>query len=358
MKKRMAGLAMLSCASVVSLAFVAPALAQSSVTVYGLLDLGVNYTDNKDGGSLRELRSGNTYTSRLGFRGREDMGDGLNAIFNLESGIAVDTGSPSSATQFFNRQSWVGLSKQGVGQVTLGLQLPTISDVFVPWANASYFGTQAAALDGAAAPAGSPAARFNNMIGGTRVMNSIKATSASFGGFKLGAMAVASEGSTTSGSMQSLGLSYTIGSVDAGLAYHQVKCPGDCSATKRKDEIVGIGAAWRFVPGGLLGSFYTREKNAKNVKGADANVFSLLALYPIDLWTLMAGYQKLDDRTSVDQDTQQFNLGVKYSLSKRTELYTLYSSQRVDHAGKAGMYSELSSNNKQSQFNVGLRHSF
>lgn len=94
------------------------------------------------------------------------------------------------------------------------------------------------------------------------------------------------------------------------------------------------------------------------MNGNDADTLSLIALYPVAQWTFMAGYQALNDKAAANQDVKQLNLGVKYSLSKRTELYTLYSAQSVDNNGRAGMYAELSSDDKQNQFSVGVRHSF
>lgn len=339
-----------------------PAAAQSSVTLYGVADVGINYTSNVAGGGLTELRSGNILTSRFGFRGREDLGNGLAAIFNLESGFNLDSGTSSSATTFFNRQSWVGLSADGIGQITVGLQLPTISDVFVAYANSTFMGSQTAALDGGATAAGSSAARFNNLIGGTRLANMIKIKSASFAGFSLSAMTVPGEvaGSNRAGRADSVGLSYNQGPVEAGIAYQRTNCPEvtGCPADKAADTLAGIGASYKFGSGGRVGAFFTREKNAKNVLHSNADVVSLLAVVPIGLFTILAGYQGLNDKSALDQDVKQVNLGLKYSLSKRTDLYTLYSRQTVSNGGKAGMFSQLSSNGRQNQYNIGIRHSF
>jgi predicted porin len=286
----------------------------------------------------------------------------MSALFNLESGYNADTGVSSSATTFFNRQSWVGVAAEGVGQVTMGLQLPTISDVFVTSANTSYFGSQAAAIDGSASAAGASAARFNNMIGGTRVVNSIKLTSASFAGLKLSAMTALGEvgGSSKAGRMDSVGLSYGYSQFEAGLAYHRTNCveSAGCPAGKDTDKIYGIGGAYKFTAGGRLGINFTNQKNAKNIVGNDASMLGLIAIIPVDLWTIMAGYQILNDKSALNQDVRQLNLGLKYLLSKRTELYTLYSRQSVDNGGKASMFSQLSSDGRQSQYSIGIRHSF
>lgn len=327
------------------------AFAQSSVTAYGVMDLGVNRTSNVNGGSITGVRSGNTLSSRIGFRGREDMGGGLTALFNVESTISADTGATGAV--FWNRQSWVAIAKQNLGQVTLGLQLPVVSDAVVSSVNASYFGNQAAAIDGAAQAAGSAAARFNNLIGGARVTNAVKVTSASFAGLRVAAMTALGEGSTGRG--DSVGLIYSGAAFDGGIAVHQTGCVSSVCA---KDKVTVVGGSYKPGQGIRVGAIWTRETNARNVNRNDADTLSFLLLYPVGPWTYMAGYQALNDKSTLNQDVKQLNLGVKHLLSKRTELYALYSNQSVDNRGRAGMYSELSSNDKQNQYNVGLRHSF
>lgn len=354
MKKRTLPLAVtLACAA----AF--PAFAQSSVTLYGIADVGLNYTSNKDGSSLVELRSGNTLASRFGFRGVEDLGGGMSAIFRLESGVNVDTGTSANANQFFNRQSWMGLSSS-LGQVTMGVHLPTFNDVFGDSTNSTYFSSQAAAIDGGATAAGTTAARFNNYIGGIRVANSIKLRTASMGGLQLMGMVAPGEGSTSQGNIYSVGGIYGVGSYEFGFAYQSIACPKgtSCSGTKARDTVAGVGAAYKWAGGGRVGAYVTRQSNAKNDRNVDADVLSLVFIYPVKQWTFGAGFQALNDRTSLNQDIQQVNLQAKYALSKRTDLYAQVSYQHVDGDGKAGMFSRASTTNKQTQTNVGIRHSF
>lgn len=336
-----------------------PAYAQSGVTLYGVTDMGLNYVSNKDGGSLVELRSGNTLASRFGFRGAEDLGGGMSAIFRLESGVNVDTGSSANASQFFNRQSWMGLSSS-LGQVTMGVHLPTMNDVFADSTNSTYFSSQSAAIDGGAVATGTAASRFNNYIGGIRVSNSIKLRSASFGGFQLLGMVAPGEKSTSLGNLYSVGGIYGVGSYEFGFAYQTQSCPTGvaCSGTKARDTVMALGAAYKWAGGGRLGAYVTRQQNSKFMRGENADVLSLLLVYPVNVWTFAAGYQMLHDRTELKQDIQQLNLQAKYALSKRTDLYAQLSYQHVDNAGTAGMFSRASTTNKQTQANIGIRHSF
>lgn len=110
------------------------ALAQtSSVSLYGTLDLGVrsasglNLSHAPIPGSINGLVSGIDNTSRWGIRGVEDLGGGLRATFNLESGIAADTGQQINADKFFDRASWVGLGGDW-GRVMAGRQTALLAD--------------------------------------------------------------------------------------------------------------------------------------------------------------------------------------------------------------------------------------
>lgn len=97
--------------------------AQSTVTLYGIIDAAVEYYSNADaaGNGLTRMPSlgGGMFPSRLGFRGSEDLGDGLKAIFQLENGFAPDTGTLGQGNRLFGRQAWVGLAGKW-GQLTFG----------------------------------------------------------------------------------------------------------------------------------------------------------------------------------------------------------------------------------------------
>lgn len=331
----------------------------SSVTLYGLIDNGVARINNVGGGGSTQLRSGSLYSSRFGVRGIEDLGGGLRAVFNLEAGLFADTGATS--TPFFNRQSWVGLNSTSFGELTVGRMLPTMADIFITSLQASYFGNPAAAIDGAAIGAGSSLTRFNNMMGGTRVDNAIKYQSPSFSGLRAHAMVTFGEvpGSSSAGRMLSLGGSYNSEHIEAGLAYHERQCATatGCAPGETKDKIFGVGAAYK-LNGARYAVTYSSQKNALNKQGADADVISLLARVPFGVWIVSAGYQHLNDKTALNQDVNQVNLGANYLLSKRTQLYVLFNHQSAKNGGKAGMYSTTSSTGTQNQFSTGIVHTF
>src|SRR3569833_330324 len=161
-------------------AFTGTASAQTNVTIYGLLDAGVHYRDNGADTNNKTwgVDSGQASGSRLGFRGTEDLGGGLAAIFTLESGVNVDdgtlgqgiTGSANSPalTRLFGRQAFVGLSGN-FGAVKFGRQYAPIR---VAVESVDPFGVSGA---------GNAANFFN--VHGERTDNTVNYSTANFGGF-------------------------------------------------------------------------------------------------------------------------------------------------------------------------------
>lgn len=122
-----------------------PAFAQSSVTLYGLVDTAVRYQTNAgpDGKDEFGMTVGPETNSRWGLRGTEDLGGGLSAIFRLENGFHLYNGALSSANTLFSRQAYVGLSSDKYGTLTFGNQYAplydTMGDVFDPLTVGDYW---------------------------------------------------------------------------------------------------------------------------------------------------------------------------------------------------------------------------
>ena len=106
----------------------APAFAQNSVTLYGLIDEGFDYTNNVTGGKVYELQSGFAQGSRFGLKGAEDLGGGLKAVFQLENGFNVNNGKLGQGGLMFGRQAYVGISSSQWGSVKLGRQYDSVVD--------------------------------------------------------------------------------------------------------------------------------------------------------------------------------------------------------------------------------------
>ncbi|MCG5072139.1 porin [Paraburkholderia tagetis] len=118
--------------------------AQSSITLYGILDSGVEYVSHaakKGQGSLFRLNTGNRINSRWGLTGKEDLGGGLRSIFTLESGIAMNNGTLQQGGRLFGRQAFVGLESDRFGSVMAGRQMTPMYRYFLaldPLAYSSY----------------------------------------------------------------------------------------------------------------------------------------------------------------------------------------------------------------------------
>lgn len=332
----------------------------SSVQMYGVADMGFARISNKGGSSLSAVTSGRLQSSRIGFRGNEDLGGGLSAVFTLESGIEMDTGNSTSSSVFFNRQAWVGLKSAQFGTLTLGRQYSPIYDHLVLSSGAPTFGLVGGAVDGIATP-GSSVGRFDNTIGGTRTDNSIKYTSPRLGGFTATAMMGMGEvaGDNTAGRTLGMGVGYLNGPLTAAVTYltRECKTSGGCTGAAAKDTVLAVSGRYDF--GFMnLGAIYTQQRNAKNVKDTDGDVMSVRAVFPVNAWRFAAGYQVLNDKSASNQDVKQFNLGATYDLSKRTTLYTFYTNQKVSNGGIASMGLVNSSNSRQNQWSTGMRHTF
>ncbi|TGN93747.1 porin [Burkholderia sp. USMB20] len=110
----------------------AAAHAQSSVTLYGKIEDGINYTSNARGHGTVQLQSGYDYGSRWGIKGTEDLGAGYQAIFTLESGFDVNNGKMSQGGREFGRQAFVGIASDRYGTLTFGRQYDPSVDIFSP----------------------------------------------------------------------------------------------------------------------------------------------------------------------------------------------------------------------------------
>ncbi|BCQ24269.1 porin [Caballeronia sp. NK8] len=197
--------------------FAGAAHAQSSVTLYGIIDAGFAYNNNSNGQKLYAMNSGNLQGSRWGLRGTEDLGGGLKAIFVLENGFNVFNGRLGQGGAEFGRQAYVGLSTAQFGTVTLGRQYDSVVDytgafeVGSQWA--SYFGAHPGDLD--------------NMNNSNRVNNAVKFTSANYAGFTFGGLYSlgGNAGQFNRNQIWSVGLGYSQGPLQLGAGYLNVKDP-------------------------------------------------------------------------------------------------------------------------------------
>jgi predicted porin len=297
MKKSLLALAILG-------AFAGAASAQSSVTIYGIVDTGIARIDN-GGDSVTQLKSGNNNSSRIGFKGVEDLGNGLKASFVLENGINTDDGSAATASAAFSRLAYVGL-EGGFGAVRLGRQNSQIKTAL---AQIDPFET------------GGLINAVNFLAGGgipERVSNQITYTQTdSVTG------AVVPGGADNDTDFYTLGATYDFGGFKLHAAYgHQKAEQTTGDDIKVKSGLIGVT-----VP---FGASKIRAEYVRNN----------------------------DDRE--DHDSSLWALGYTYSLSKRTTLYATYARTSNDDDSQLAFGSSpvAVAGENASGLAIGIQHNF
>lgn len=390
MKKSLLALAVLG-------AFAGAAQAQSSVTIYGIVDTGVTYTSKAqtpaggtNTGSKFAMNSGVIQGSRIGFKGVEDLGGGLNAVFNLETGFNNDNGAlngqdSATSNNLFRRKSVVGLNG-GFGTVLLGRQTD-FADTISAYTAVNDFG-------GVISNSGSGLSRLQ----GTRTNNSINYTTNNLGGFTGNLMYGFGEtaGKTSAGQSFGLGGKYDNGPLGLGINYYQSKqgpTPSDTSLIagsaaavtagntgNTAAKVLNVVASYQFGPARVYGN-YSRVKQDLNTAAVTgltaptrltaatlglskkADMYELGTAYSLTPSLKLLGsvqYTRADfDGLSGKGKLTQFNLGTDYWLSKRTDLYAFVSNLRAKDMKNPGVFADTTGNDaSQTAVTVGIRHKF
>ncbi len=381
--------------------FAGAASAQSSVTLYGVLDGGVRYQNwNLSSGPFSKVDistssiavvSGTQSTSRFGVRGVEDLGSGNQAVWNLEGQVNLNDGTTNSAGQW-SRSAIVGLQNAAWGRVDIGRQL-NLALKFVGAPIDSAFGVNAPIIN-ISGVMGITAIRQNNMI---------MYQSPSLSGFKVGAqysfntglptlrqaltgvtspdtLPTGSSSFSTGNNMRNIGgaVSYTNSGFYVSGVYDQFTPASDTVAGQNGTtvrswivagaydaKVVKVGAAYNQVRGGLINGQATTSVSSSITnpfggggivfaEGAGTNAWNINASAPVGAnGTVMAAYQG-QSHTGVIADiggaTQlTWGLGYSYKFTNRTNVYAIYSYVN-NFQGIAGLSGNTAS--------VGLRHSF
>ncbi len=335
----------------------------SNVTIYGVADAFVQFSDGAS--RLSRVQSGGLAGSRLGFRGNEDLGGGLRALFTLEHGINLDDGTNGQGA-FWGRQAFVGLSANGIGQVTLGRQYgslyPLTSD-FSEFANGVY-GPSTAVIGGFGGyePVRGSANSATANGGPSRVNNSLKLESASFGGVKVGALWGFGEatGSTTGTRVADAWLRYTGGPLDAMVSFVDDKI----NATGFSVRTISGAAAYSFGAARLTGGVVSVDD--RNTTDADGQGYWVGADYRFGQHQVKAQWVESKAENVNTGKTQAIGAGYQFDFSRRTALYT--SLTRFKNEGSAGYANRWASTlpagltsaseRNITEFAAGIRHSF
>jgi len=343
-------------------AFAGAASAQSSVTLFGVLDVNARYVKNND--SVKQLGTDGIASSRLGFRGIEDLGGGLRAGFHLEAALAPDTGTAGGNNQLtngagssalFNRRATVSLLG-GFGEVRLGRDYnPTFWNMtlFDP------FGTNGvgsslnahSTLSSAAGSAVGTQVRTNNSIGYFLPGN--------LGGIYGQAMVAAGEGVEATGGAGNKyyggRIGYAAGPFDIAGAYGQTEVTGD-----RDYKIWNVGGSWDFGLLKLMGQYVNTKNDASNRKQTN---WLAGAVVPIGAGEVRASYNRINQSGTGSNDGNMYALGYVHNLSKRTALYG--QAAYIENKGGTGALSTftvgggpLRVGDSSKGAEIGIRHSF
>lgn len=247
-------LALLSLCSICTSAY-----AQSSVTLYGLIDEGFNLTSNAGGHNAYQLVSGSTNGSRWGLRGTEDLGGGMSAVFRLENGFNLNSGGLNQGGRLFGRVASVGLTSKALGTVSMGRQYDPTIDLWSPLtATGNWAG------DIANHPYDNDNSDYNY-----RIQNSVKYTSPTIAGFTFeGLYGFSNEaGRFADNRTYSVAASYANGPILAAVAYLRANNAGSANTNgaistdslfvASHQQNIDAGLAYRFSKG-QVGVSYSR----------------------------------------------------------------------------------------------------
>jgi predicted porin len=379
MKKSLLALAALS-------AFATAAQAQSSVTVYGIVDIGYgskDYTNNNyvagQNGSTTGAQQGALSSQRLGFRGTEDLGGGLKANFQLESGMTSET-APA-----FAREYTVGLSSASLGSLNIGLS-KTVSQLMMErytaggannWVGEAFNYSDATTFNTQAIPAyGSTAAvaGVNTAAADQTPVNSYTLARATgfhynspvMSGVQVGVTYANSENKDEDGTLinnakaqnQEIAIVYTgIKGLSLGASKGERKERAATATAQTKATVTQFGGSYTYGPA----TFYAQyiESEAKDIAGVQSSAYEGKQ-YGVKFAvnsnvTLHAQMAQLDQEGATagtrthDRDAMQ--LGAQYALSKRTTAYVLYGTQESKKLSD-GVTNEIKGTV------AGVRHSF
>ncbi|MFZ6773518.1 porin [Undibacterium sp. SXout7W] len=343
------------------------ASAQSNVTVYGIVDAGLVIENGGSAGRVTKLTSGAASASRIGFKGTEDLGGGVAALFTLETGVKIDTGELDAANTIFNRQAFVGL-KSSTGTITMGRQYTPYHMTLVNVADP--FGTGMAGTSKNLFPdSGANVRSSNTLLYASPVLSGFSAEVA----YSFGEQA----GNSAAGRQFGAALGYAAGPLSVRLAYNNknsdvVASSGVAAVSKDNGTNTllavnyDLGVAKLFFAYGVdkgfnsapLGNSNNPYGGVKPTASIDGNEILLGISTPLAGGTILASVMRKDDKTSLNQDANSWGIGYTYPLSKRTSWYAAYAS--IDNKNGAGytVANNTESGSGNRAINLGVRHSF
>ncbi|WP_233836854.1 porin [Paraburkholderia sp. ZP32-5] len=328
------------------------AFAQSTVTLYGAIDEGLQYTSNVKGKSNIQTTSGQDSGDRWGLKGVEDLGGGLKALFQIENGFNLNTGNLNNGGRIFGRQAYVGVQSANLGTLTMGRQYDPLVDMLGPLtANGNWAGSLL-----------SHVYDNDNTDNSIRVSNSVKFVSNKYAGFTFEGMYAFSNaaGEFANNRLYGLAGQYANGAVTVVGAYLQVNgnattnaggavSSADTNFSAERNQIFGGGINYALTSAATVGFIYTHT-NLTNVTGSEYfgnlanpadslrfNNFEINAKYQFTP-TFFGGLMYTYTMASYDSAAGQahphwgnFGAMIDYNLTKRTDVYMQVAYQRASH---------------------------
>ncbi|MFT4068207.1 porin [Paraburkholderia sp.] len=333
----------------------AVANAQNSITLYGRIDNGIAFVNNASGtNDLVTLRHGLS-NSRFGFKGAEQLGGGLTAIFQLENGFNESTGALGNGGRIFGRQAFVGLADQTWGTVTMGRQYDPLVDLIQPITADNFFSSVTATPGD-----------VDNWDNSLRVNNAVKYLSPTWSGFTVEAVYGLGgvSGSLGQGATYSGAVSYSLGNMSLAGGYFRATNPSPNTGAKRNissatnawtgssdplfDSVINngyisaasvsiarVGAQYvigQFILAGTYSNSQYRSDGFSTFTGSgrfNTGAGSITYQWSPAL-SIGAGYTYLSASGNASATYNQYFAGAVYSLSKRTSVYAVAGYQ---HAG-------------------------
>ncbi|MFT4068120.1 porin [Paraburkholderia sp.] len=364
--------------------------AQSNVTLYGLIDTSLVYTNNQKGGTAYQMSSGVESGSRWGLKGAEDLGAGFKAIFQLENGFSSTTGTLGQNGRMFGRAAYVGISSP-YGTVTAGRQNEPSADFVGPLIAANQW----------AGGIGAHPGNTDNLYVNGRISNSVKFLSQDYGGFRFGGLFSlgGTAGDFNNNRIWSVAAGYNRGPLSVGASYIDTSRPntalwdgtaGSAAISPNNTPIYSGYASARTLSVASVAANYTLGAAKFGLVYSNSNFSDLgspAASAPIARYkgatvvfdnyeanfnyqlthALLLGvaYDYTHTRGAGNAHYNQVNLGGDYFLSKRTDVYLTtawQSASGIDSTGKAAVAAlwpvTASSNSHQIVAALGLRHKF
>ncbi len=353
----------LSTLSLALLGIAGAAHAQTSVTLYGVIDESITYVHHAAGSknlwALGNASAGDLAGTRWGLKGQEDLGGGLAAIFQLENGFDPSNGTSQQGGREFGRQAFVGLTSQTYGTLTLGRQYDPLVDMVQAITADNYFGSSFATPGD-----------VDNYDNSARTSNAIKYLSPNYAGFQVEGMYAFGgvAGSTGSGQTWSLAAAYNNGPLGLAAGYYR------SNNTNTVGQSTGKRAGWDAAA--TSGNVFDSNINAGYATAKSIGIARVAGQYTVGPFTMGASYsnaQYKGDGFSTFASTEKYNsgsaflnyqataallvgvgytyekssgdtsakyhqasLGADYSLSKRTDVYLVGAYQHASGSTRDG----------------------